>query len=292
MKIPYPHPATAGALQGPEALGLVLFAIAVAILWVWRTRVAKRERRRELRAKTFPEAWKSILEKNLHAYSVMPEEVKEQLHGHMHVFLHEKRFEGCGGLTLTEEMRVTIAAQACLLLLNRETNYFPKLTTVLVYPGSFIGEDVLGQDGMMVEDSPRAGEAWFSGPVVISWGDFVRETGVPGSKSNVITHEFAHRLDFEDGIADGTPILGDRRHYSSWAKVLGREYKVLREKTEKAKRTMLDKYGATDPMEFFAVVTESFFEAPQRLKRVHPELYEVFRTFYKIDPAAWFESKH
>ncbi|MHC4600947.1 MAG: M90 family metallopeptidase [Planctomycetota bacterium] len=274
---------------GVTALALAILALAGAVVFFWARKRVKKARRADFRSRPFPEPWVEILNKNLSGYAAMPEDLKAQLHEHIHVFLGEKEFEGCGGLTLTPEIRVTIAAQACMLLMNRETDYYPKLTTVLVYPSTFFARNVNNRDGMVEEVSERAGEAWDSGPVVISWDDFVRGIRRPWRPMNVISHEFAHRLDFEDGAADGAPVLESRTSYSQWAEVLEKEYETLRRKTGRSRRTLLDKYGATDPAEFFAVVTEAFFEMPARLKKKHPELYEEFRKFYALDPAAWWE---
>jgi Mlc titration factor MtfA (ptsG expression regulator) len=278
----------AGRINENVWFGL-LFLVAIAVLLVWLKRHSRKVRREAVRSRPLPGEWVSILEKNLSTYKVMPDDVKKQLHGHIQVFLEEKGFEGCGGLQLTDEIRVTIAAQASMLLLNRETDYFPKLTTVLVYPSTFFTRNSMNRDGYIEEKSYRAGEAWHSGPVVISWDDFVKGTSRAWKRSNVISHEFAHRLDFEDGAADGAPILEKSSDYESWGKVLGKEYETLVKKAGKPKKTMIDKYGATDPAEFFAVVTEAFFEMPERLKDKHPDLYEEFKKFYKVDPASWWE---
>jgi MtfA peptidase len=221
-------------------------------------------------------------------YRRLPRELREQLHGHINVFLGEKEFEGCGGLTLTDEIRVTIAAQACVLLLNRETDYFPGFRTVLVYPETYVapGTHIDGPIETHGEDI-RAGESWHRGPVVLSWGDVMRGTSAHGAAHNVVLHEFAHKLDEENEHSDGLPVLPDSAQQKTWAEVLGREYHALQAAAEKGGDSVLDHYGATSPAEFFAVATETFFETPVALKGKHALLYEELKKFYNVDPFRW-----
>ena len=206
----------------------------------------------------------------------------------MQVFLSDKTFEGCGGLEITEEIRVTIAAQACMLLLGRETKVYPKLKTVLVYPHTYQG----GQKGMFGGDngdSARLGESWDCGVVVLSWDSVKGGARNFEDGHNVTFHEFAHQLDQEDGAADGAPILRERTAYATWAHVFNHEYKALVGLTRRGKKDTMDRYGATNPAEFFAVATETFFEKPRQLKAKHPELYEELQYYYKVDPLDWVE---
>lgn len=254
---------------------------------IWRKR-ARAERRRELRAKPFRADWVAHLEKNVVLYNRLPDELREELHGHIHVFLDEKGFEGCNDLEVTEEMRVTIAGLACLLLLNRETDYYPKLTSILVYPGAYL-VDSPQKDGVVESDETqvRLGESWVSGNVVLSWSDVVSSSHDPKDGHNLTLHEFAHQLDQEDGRSDGVPLLAEDAHYDAWAEVLSAEYHQLRRLTEKGRKSLLDAYGATNPAEFFAVATETFFERPRHMKRKHRELYDELKEFYQVDPAGW-----
>jgi Mlc titration factor MtfA (ptsG expression regulator) len=247
-------------------------------------------RREELRRKPFPPGWAAILERNVPLYGRLPGPDREQLHGLIHVFLDEKHFEGCGGLELTDEIRVTIAAQACLLLLGRaeESDDFRRLVTILVYPGAYVahGVEAIG-GGMVLEgDSARLGEASPSGVVVLSWDDVLRGAADPRDGQNVVLHEFAHQLDQEDGASDGTPRLGRRSRYVAWARVLGEEYDRLRA----GKASALDAYGGVNPAEFFAVATECFFERPATLRRRHPELFAELAEYYRLDPARWLDA--
>jgi Mlc titration factor MtfA (ptsG expression regulator) len=216
------------------------------------------------------------------------------LEGHIQVFLAEKNFEGCGGFRITDEVRVVIAAQACLLLLHRETDYYPTLRSILVYPDTFIYRSRRRE-----EDEPwdwrsrtRLGQSG-SGAVVLSWSSTVAGTARMTPGENVVFHEFAHQLDEEDGVVNGAPLLpGDgvrERHgrYLAWARVLGEEYRRLRQQSREGAPTVLNEYGAVNPAEFFAVATECFFEDPGPLREGHPELYEELKGFYLQDPVTY-----
>ena len=249
----------------------------------------KRRRRQRLRAEPFPPGWLEIIKKNVPIYNHLPEADRKELQGHVQVFLAEKRFEGCGGLELTDEIRGTIAAQACLLLLHRETDYYSRLITILVYPNAYVATSVepIGGGVVLEGEQIRLGEAWKSGVVVISWDDVRAASLAHTYGHNLVLHEFAHQLDMEDGTADGTPVLERRSQYVAWAKVLGQEYERLRRDSALGRYTVLDEYGATDPAEFFAVATECFFEKPMLLQKKHPELYEQLKEFYRQDPVKW-----
>jgi Mlc titration factor MtfA (ptsG expression regulator) len=203
--------------------------------------------------------------------------------------LAEKYYEGCGGLDLSEEIKVTIAAWACVLLLHREVDYFSRLTTILVYPSAYIASATssIGAGVIREEDQVRLGEAWKSGVVVVSWANIRATARGRNHGENLVLHEFAHQLDMEDGVADGTPRLARRSHYPRWTEVMGYEYERLRRDAELGRYSVLDKYGATNPAEFFAVATECFFEKPIVLSRRHPELYDAFKLYYHQDPARW-----
>ena len=260
--------------------------VLVVLFMVIRAGV-KRARRALARQKPFPRDWQVLLKKELAPYCRLKATEQAQLHAEINQFLAEKRFEGCGGLELTDEMRVLVAAQACLLILNRPTRSYPRLTTVLMYPSHYTSE-AASADGTVSEQT-RLGESWGSGTVVLAW-DSVRG-GVTNFDDghNVTMHEFAHQLDQEDGSADGAPILEQRTAYREWAKVLGHDYTDLVADSKRGRRTVMDRYGATDPAEFFAVATETFFEKPEQLSEKHPELFEELRDYYHLDPREWEE---
>jgi len=254
----------------------------------------KSSRRDRLRALPFPGEWERIVERNISAYAHLPAEDQRELRGHVQVLLAEKHWEGCGGLELTDEIRVTIAAQASILLLHRDTDYYPRLTSILVYPSAYVvpGERPVG--GGIWEEGEEVYLGHTSshlGALVIAWDDVIRGARTFNDADNVVFHEFAHQLDFEDHSVDGTPLL-ESRQYASWARVLGAEYEALQRATDDASPTLIDQYGATNPAEFFAVVTELFFERPAALRARHPDLYAELEAFYRQDPASWRNADH
>lgn len=225
-------------------------------------------------------------------YSLLSRNEQAELRKLIRVFLAEKRFEGCGGLEITDEIRVTIAAQACLLLLNREHDYYAGLHSVLVYPSSYRAPSKFVDEAGVVHEGHegRLGEAWLRGAIILSWDEVRRDSGDFQDGRNVTLHEFAHQLDQQDGSFDGAPILEKLSHYRSWARVLLREYEALGEAADLGQQTLIDQYGATDPAEFFAVSTEAFFESPRALKEKHPELYSELKKFFHQDPLARLEA--
>ena len=248
----------------------------------------KNRRRARLRAQPVPADWMRVLERNVPVYPRLPAELRSQLHGHMHVFLAEKNFEGCDGLVMTDEIRVTIAGQACLLILNRETNYYPELLTVLVYPSVFYA-DVEEPDGHIVSEykEDRAGESWDLGVVILSWEDALEYASTGRAGYNVVLHEFAHQLDMENGAMDGMPKLASRAERGEWTRVFNEAYASFERAAAGNRRTLIDTYGLGDPAEFFAVVTESFFERPLALRRENAALYDALARYYLVDPASW-----
>jgi Mlc titration factor MtfA (ptsG expression regulator) len=223
-----------------------------------------KRRRKNLRAQPFPNEWLAIIHRNVPYYNHLTPVDQQELRGTIQVFMVEKNFEGCGGLTLTDEIKVTIAAYACILLLRRQHNYYPRLKSILVYPDSYQVEVRRQGPSNMVEEGveERAGESWHTGAVVVSWNHALRRPGDPQGGHNVILHEFAHQLDQENGPVDGAPSLPQTSMYATWAKVLGREYHTLVAEVEAGYPTLIDVYGTKNPAEFFAVVTEHFFEQP------------------------------
>ncbi len=256
----------------------------------------KQRRRRKLRSAPFPQAWSRILEAHCPFYHRLPKEDQRELQGHIQVFLAEKNLEGCGGLVMTDEMRVCIAAQACLLLLHRKTDYYPGLRSILVYPSTYFVKMTRHLGSGVLEEGhyARLGEAWPHGAVVLAWDAVCKGTADPEGGHNIVFHEFAHQLDFEDGRADGAPVLGSgdslsvrRSRYAAWARVLRAEFERLRAEAQRGQNAVLDGYGATNPVEFFAVATESFFERPREMRDEHPALYEELKQYYRQDPAQW-----
>ena len=247
----------------------------------------KKWRRNRLASQPFPYEWLAIIERNVPFYRHLPIEDKEELKRHILIFIGEKRFEGCGGLQITDEITLTIAAQACILLLHRETDYYPGLYSILVYPQAYVARktEYLGGGVVAEGEDVRMGESWHRGSVVLSWDDVRRSAADINDGHNVVFHEFAHQLDSSGGRRDSTPVLRDRSTYIAWARILQKDYENLRRDLSSNRDTLLDKYGATNPAEFFAVATECFFERPKDLQTLHRELYEELKFFYQQDPA-------
>jgi MtfA peptidase len=247
-------------------------------------------RRARLRTQPVPSEWRAIVRRNVPVFGRLSAEDQSELFEHVQVFLAEKHFEGCGGLQLTDEIRVTIAAQACLLLLHRETDYYPRLTSILVYPTGYTahGERHLGGGIWEEADDDRLGHTQQDlGALVLAW-DAARQGALdPSDGDNLVLHEFAHQLDFEDNETNGTPALETRAAYRAWGRVMSEEFAALRQAEEKHQHTLIDQYGATNPAEFFAVITEAFFERPHALRTRHPALYAELTAFYRQDPSSF-----
>jgi hypothetical protein len=204
------------------------------------------------------------------------------------VFLARKRFYGCAGLVVTDQMRVIIAAEACLLLLNHGWAVYPKLSSILIYPSAFrVKREELQADGVVKSSEHHVlGESWGNGRVILSWDDVKNGATDFTDGHNVVLHEFAHQLDAESGTTNGAPPL---RHntYKSWSKVFTENFEDLRERSRRHQTTVMDTYGATNPAEFFAVATETFFEEPHQLYDRRPELYDELCHYYQRDPRNW-----
>src|SRR5438105_580269 len=247
----------------------------------------KERRRQKLRNRPIPNEWRAILKRNVPVFGRLPLEDQAELLGHIQIFLAEKNFEGCGGLELDEEIRVTIAAQACLLLLHRKTDYFPRLITVLVYPSNYTVEENrpiqehIWEEGM----SHRSGEtARQLGSMVLAWDAVKFGAADPSDGQNLVLHEFAHQLDYENYLADGVPALSNRRDQLAWREVMRTEFASLRAAEQTGIPTLLDTYGATNPPEFFAVSVEAFFERPIMFRARHPRLYSELQHYFRQDP--------
>jgi Mlc titration factor MtfA (ptsG expression regulator) len=248
----------------------------------------RQHRRRRILSQAFPGLWLSYLDANVRHYQYLSTAEQAALRDHLRIFMAEKYWEGCAGLTLTDEMEVTISAQACLLTLNLPIKYFPNVGSIFVYPAGYqVVERKRGPGGTVTERlTYRLGEAWHFGPVVLSWQD-ARYGGVnPEDGRNVVLHEFAHKLDINDGRVDGVPDLEGNAAYERWAEVMSAQYERLVWESGKRHATVLDQYGATNAGEFFAVATEAFFEKPRQLREKHEPRYRMLREYYCQDPAA------
>jgi hypothetical protein len=247
----------------------------------------REKHRQAVREKIFHPEWLQLIEKNVPYFRLLAPDEQRELQGLILVFLDEKSFEGCGGLEITDEIRVTIAAQACMLLLHRRTDDYPRLKSILVYPHPYHATGAHSVSGRLWAegDETRLGESWQTGAIVLAWDAVQGGAADVHDGHNVVYHEFAHQLDAEDGTVNGAPVLPHRSMYSAWARILGAEYENLIQETHQRHRTVMDEYGTQNPAEFFAVATETFFEKPVQLLQHHPELYEELRLFYNQNPA-------
>lgn len=267
---------------------IFLLFILLIIALIFGIEPLTKLKRRWVARRPFPSEWTVILERILPLYQYLPVSWRHRLHGHIQVFLAEKTFKGCGGLLLTDEIKVTISAIAALLLLNERGRYFSKLRLILVYPSAFIANQARSfGDYYLEEQQVKAGESWRTGIVVLSWENIKYDVKHWQDGRNVVLHEFAHQLDQEAGNASGVPILEKRSDYVTWGQVFRQGYEQLCRAVERGVETAIDEYGATDPAEFFAVATETFFEKPVQLQRNHPDLYQELKRYYKLDPEEW-----
>ena len=268
--------------------GAALLLVASILGRPWWT---ERQRQR-VRSNAFPAKWRKVLRRRVPLVHQLPVDLQLQLKKHIQVFIAEKAFIGCAGLRITDEIRVVIAAQACLLLLNRKTDFYPNLRQILVYPAAF-WVDRAHTDGAGVLQEQRqalAGESWQQGQVILSWQDSLDGAAVQDDGRNVVIHEFAHQLDQENGQANGDPARGQNPPPHSpqrWSQVFQAAFAQLQTEAASGHEGLLSHYGAQDPAEFFAVVSEVFFEQASELQQQYPALYSELVTYYQVDPAAW-----
>ena len=209
------------------------------------------------------------------------------MHDILRVIVAEKHWEGCDGLELTEHMRVVVAAQAGLLILEIEHEYFRRVREILVYPTAYRASYKQRDGaGVISEGSHNAGEAWYRGPVILSWDGVRQGAADPKDGHNLVLHEFAHKLDMLDGYVDGTPRLHNPGAYAAWTRIMSEEYATLKDAARRGRKSVLDRYGATNEAEFFAVATETFFEKPRQLQDKHEALYGLLVDYYRQDPLA------
>lgn len=268
---------------------IVFLVIGLIITGILVNPVFIKQRRNRLKHRPFPPHWNTIIENNLPIYLCLLPAERRRLQGHIQVFLTEKQFIGCRGLQVTEEIKLTIAAVACMLLLNEQGEYFPKLRSILIYPSTYFVNQITATESYIIEErrEARLGESWVNDQLVLSWEQVKQDTCNWRDGHNVVLHEFAHQLDQADGKADGVPILSRKLEYTIWAQVMIKEYQQLCNNVQQSVMTVMDSYGATNTAEFFAVATETFFEKPHQLLTNHPALYELLQRYYQLDPVQW-----
>jgi len=264
-------------------LALVPLAIVGALVgqpWL------KERRRAQVRARPFPAAWRRIVRSRVPIVAHLPPDLQIRLRRHIQVFLAEKPFIGCNGQVITDEVRVAIAAPACLLLLGHERpDYYPRLRQVLVYPDTFVvnRERPVGAGLMQAQRRTMVGESWGVGQVILSWAEVVAGAADAKDGHNVVLHEFAHQIDQDKGVADGRPWRPSTATRRRWNAVMDAALQRLRQEPS----AVIDAYGGTAPAEFFAVVTEVFFERPMELAAEAPAVYVELAALYRVDPMGW-----
>lgn len=236
-------------------------------------------RLRQRRRDALPPDWREQLGQIPHL-ALMDAARRALYESRVEAFLRDKRFVGCNGLAVTDDMRVAIAGLACLLLLRPDARVFPAVRSVLLYPGAFLVPQSEPDELGLVDDEPaeQIGESWQGDRVILSWPDV--EAALAGDEVNVVVHEFAHQLDDESPEAEGAPALAD---YTRWSSVMQREFERLQ---RHRRPPVLDPYGAESPAEFFGVATEAYFQRGPELAAHHAELYALLRDYYRLDTAA------
>ena len=270
------------------ALGLIMMLLAQPWFHAYR--------QRRVLGHPFPASWRKVLQRRVPLLRRMPVDLQLQLKKRIQLFIAEKAFIGCDGLQVTQEMRVVIAAHACLLILNRSMQHYAHVRQILVYPGAFVTQRTV-TDGMGVQHDQRqalSGESWEQGQVILSWQDTLDGAAVDDDGTNVVLHEFAHQLDQENGAAQGAPppTAGDTHHSPQrWKLVFSQAYAHLQGQLQRGEQGLFNHYGAQSPAEFFAVATEAFFEQAAQMAELYPALYAELKGYYKVDPASWQGSR-
>lgn len=246
-------------------------------------------RRRKLLAAPFPIRWEAILNRTVGHYPRLSPPEQARLRDVTRILVAEKDWSGAGGLFVSEEMKVTIAAGAGLLLLGGDRGFYPDVPLVVVHPDKVrtpVAEDGWEDDGL--SDAEADGQAVYRGPVILSWADVAAEMPDPGCGRNIVLHEFAHQLDHRDGIAGAAPPLGDRALEARWRYVMGVAFADHRRAVAAGEETFLWDIAADNEAEFFADATEAFYCDPHGLRAEHPEVYRLLAAYYMVEPAGWF----
>lgn len=263
----------------------VVTGIALAILARW---ALQRRRRARLMQTPLDERHRAIIARRIPLYQRVPLYLRGRLDGLINRFLDEIQFLGRDGFEVTEEARLVIAAQACLLIMARPHRWFPNLKSVILYPAAFKSK-AKKFDGYVQRDGARvhSGESWMRGPVVLAWDHAAFGALVDDDGHNVVLHEFAHQLDEATGVSDGAPLLDGDQNAARWGRVFQDAYERLRGNVQKGIPSIFDSYGASAPAEFFAVAVETFFERPREMRAEEPQIYEQMATYFGFDPAKW-----
>lgn len=270
---------------------LIIIASLSLLLVIWwiSEPVRASYRRKNIIRQPFPSAWRKIIQRNVPYVRSLPADLQLKLKERIQLFIAEKPFIGCGGLTIADEIRVTVAALACLLIVNRPDYHYPSVHQVLVYPDAFVvNRSVTDNIGILQNQSQvLSGESWAHGQVILSWRDALEGAAIVDDGRNVVIHEFAHQLDQEKGYANGAPDLRDPDNYGRWSRILSAAFSDLQFRVANGQTSLLGAYAASNPAEFFAVASEVFFEQAPQMADAYPDLYREFSHYYRLDPLAW-----
>jgi Mlc titration factor MtfA (ptsG expression regulator) len=266
---------------------LILLALGIGAVFfpLWR----RGKRRRLLAQQGFPMAWRKVLQQRWPLYRALPADLQQDIRRQIQRFIAEVQFIGCDGLTVTDPMRVLIAAQACLLTAKLPVKDYPGLRQILVYPDAFaVGGHQPDSAGVVHEKTEwRQGESWQQGQVILSWRHTLAGAAVSDDGRNLVIHEFAHQLDQQTGSVNGFPPLQSAQLRQDWPVLMQAAYDQLKLDLTQGIAPWIDPYAATNPAEFFAVLSELFFEKPAYLAACQPRLYQLMRQFFQLDPQSW-----
>ncbi len=252
----------------------------------------KNRRRKKLLEAPLSDDWREIIESNIAVYSLLSPHQQRRLVQAVKVIAAERSFVGCQGLEITDEVKVTISAQAAILLLGEDGYYFDRVPTIFVYPRHQLARAVhdMAHAQLVEEDVPIDGQALEQGEIRLAWNEVLYGASDPADGENVVLHELAHHLDRLDGEMGGTPPLTSREQREQWLAVFDRELAAIRREQDRGNETFLHEEAAESRAELFAYSTECFFEQPHELEQWHPDLFGCLLSFYKTDPREWFRS--
>ncbi|WMS89670.1 zinc-dependent peptidase [Pseudoalteromonas sp. HL-AS1] len=271
-----------------NGLLIVVLILFVVIFWRWPS-IQNRLWRSKYKDFALNSQQKDILLRCMPIYKKMTDADREKLERHITWFLNEKRFVGCDGLRLTSAMKLIVAADACVLALNKPWPLYRNVKEILLYPSAYYAPQSTRDSAGLVSyhNTVRLGESWPGGTLVLSWHDVLEGNRLPSDGHNLVFHEFAHQLDQETGKTTGTPILKSSADYKEWGRVFSRAFTQLKSHVAYSMPHVIHSYGATNEAEFFAVLTETFLEKPAELRRYDPEIYSMLVNYYQFDPIVW-----
>jgi len=262
---------------------LIFTGLAATGYWHW----SKTQKRKSLLDTPLTDAQHQVILDEVPLIRRVPRELGAKLDGKISLFLDQVEFIGCDGLEVTQEMKLSIAAQACLIVVNTDA-WYETLRTILIYPGAFKSKRI-DYTGYVAHEreTVRSGESWARGPVILSRHHSDQAASDSRDGHNVVIHEFAHQLDNLTGETNGIPILSPDQSFADWARVFSDGYSRHLDRIEKGAKTVINPYGAEGHEEYFATALEVFFEQPAQLKQDEAEVYDEIKKLLRLDPASW-----